>query len=277
MTPLLQRRIGIALIAAATVGAMSVSVLTAKKQAGAAYRLKAAQATEGARKVLQQAADDHVDALSSLSRTLEAAPPANRDQYRELAVRAAAQAPAFAAVNFLDHRFVETFLYPYGPNVTVDGLDLKTRADALPAAHRAVATRKPASTDLVPLAQGGEGFLTYAPVRRQDRWEGLVEGVLNRDDFADRYAAPAAPKDHGLSLLSESSDRPFYTTEGSSQRSFGPYDFYFTLRFADRRWWAVLRPLTSPSPLAFVVTALLIELGLGSFLIWRMTRRRRRA
>jgi sensor domain CHASE-containing protein len=267
-----RRKLWIALTAAGTAGLMAASVLTAKNQAGASYRMRAAQATEVSRKALQEAADEHVDALSGLSKTLEAAPPSNRDEYRELAVRASVRAPAFTAVNFLDHRFVETFLYPYGTNIAVDGLDLKTRSDALPAAHRAVATRKPASTDLVPLAQGGEGFLAYSSVRRQDRWEGLVEGVLDRDAFADRYALPAAPRGHGLSLLSESDNRPFFSSSGVQDRGFGPYDFYFTLRFADRRWWAVLHPLSSPSPLAFVVMALLIELALGSFLIWRLAR-----
>lgn len=260
------------LVAAATIGLMSATVLTAKRQALSAHQLRIARQSEAARRSLQQSADDHVDALSSLSRNLEAAPPVNHTDYRELAVRAAAQAPAFVGVNFLDHRFIERFLFP--TSLALEGLDLKTRLDALPAAHRSVATHRPAATDLVPLVQGGEGFLAYAPVRRQDRWEGLVEGALNRDGFAARYVTPATPRGHDVTMLSESSDRPFFTTSPAPANAVqSPYSFYFTVGFADKRWWVVMNPRVWPSPLLPLTGLLLLEIALGVGLGWKLGRK----
>ena len=210
MTPL--RRLSLGAIVLGTAGLMVASVVVTKNQVTAAYRILTATASESARSSLQQALDDHLQSLSDLSRGLGETPAANTDEYRERAVRAAAQAPAFTAINFLDHRFVETYLYPYGPNRSLEGLDLKTRFDALPAAHRAVASNHPAATGLVPLAQGGEGFLTYVSVRRGDRWEGLVEGALEREEFSKRYVARAVPPNHDASVLDEFSTTPFYTT-----------------------------------------------------------------
>lgn len=267
------RKIFLALIMAGTAGLMAASVAFTKRQATAAYQLLTARTSEDARRSLQQALDDHVDALGSLSRGLEAAPPVSHAEYRELAVRTATRAPAFAAVNFLNHRFIETFLFPSGANSVLEGMDLKTRADALPAAHRAVSTRKAAATDLVPLAQGGEGFLAYAPVRRQDRWEGLVEGALDSATFTGRYVAPTAPAGYDVSLLSESDDAPFFTTAASRNAWSSPYSFYFTLGFADRRWWVVMNPRTWPSPLVPLAAVMLLELGLGVLLGWKVARK----
>jgi sensor domain CHASE-containing protein len=264
-----------AAIVLGTAALMAVSVFVTKRQATDAYRVQSARASERARAALQQPIDDHIDALSDLSKGMEAAPPSNRDDFRELAVRAAARGPAFLAINFLDHRFVETYLYPYGVNRALEGLDLKTRSDALPAAHRSVASRRPAATDLVPLAQGGEGFLAYVPVRHRDRWEGVVEGTLDKAAFAERYVRPAAPQGHDISLFSESSERPFFSTAEARGGSFrGAYSFYFTTGFADRRWWVVLNPWTSPSPLWSLVGVMLLELGLGVLLFLRFARRR---
>lgn len=263
------RRALAALAAGATAAVMAASVLAVKDSVTSSHRLRVAALTEKAKAGLQQAADDHLQSLKDLSRGLESAPPATYDDYREIAVRAAVRAPAFAAMNYIDHRFVETFLYPYGVNRSLEGLDLKTRHDALPAAHRAVSERRPAATDLVPLAQGGEGFLAYTPVRRRDRWEGLVEGALDRDAFASRYVVPTVPPRHDVSLLSETNDKPFFQT-GRPTLRFGPQDFYFTVRFADRRWWAVLRPQSPPSPLWPLTLLLAAELALGSFIVWRL-------
>jgi sensor domain CHASE-containing protein len=249
---------------------LSSSVRIVKSHTAVIHRLRTAAVTDKMKTALQDAADSHTAALSDLSRSLEAAPPRNDDEYRELAVRAAAQGPAFMAVNFLDHRFIEKFLFPYGPNRALQGMDLKTRADALPIAHRALTSRRPAATDLVPLVQGGEGFLEYTPVFADNRWEGLVEGALDRDAFAGRYVLPATPEGHDVTILSESSDRPFFDSGRGGEAVRGPYDFYFTLRFGDRRWWVVLHPRRAPSPLAPLVGVMLLELGLGSLLAYRI-------
>jgi hypothetical protein len=269
MTPI-RRTTMLTAIGLGTAGLMAASVVFTKSQVTTSYRVRTAAASESARSGLQQALDDHLQTLSDLSRSLGELPAANADEYRERAVRAATQAPAFAAINFLDHRFIETYLYPYGPNRSLEGLDLKTRFDALPAAHRAVASNNPAATGLVPLAQGGQGFLTYVPVRRKDRWEGLVEGTLERNEFGKRFVVRAVPPDHDASVLDESNDTPFYTTALRPETTFGPYDYYVTLRFVDRRWWVVLHPRTSPSPLWPLTGVMLLELGLGAFLVRRL-------
>jgi sensor domain CHASE-containing protein len=263
----------LALTALTTAGVLSVTVILLKDHVTTLYSLQAATATDKMKASLQEAVDGHVDGLSDLAKNLEAAPPANTDDYRELAVQTTVRAPAFVGVNYVDHKFTERFLFPYGPNRSLEGMDIKTRSDALPAAHRALTSRRPGATDLVPLAQGGEGFLTYTPVYRQERWEGFVEGALDRDNFAGRYVAPATPPEHDVSLLAESSPRPFFRTGQDAPA--GPYDFYFTLKFADRRWWVVLHPRQAPSVLTPLLLTMLAELALGAFLALRILKRER--
>ncbi len=257
------------LTAVGTAALLAVSVAAVKNRVTSLYSLRVAGATEKMKASLQDAVDGHVEGLTDLARNIEAAPPANPDDYRELAVQTAVRAPAFVGVNFVDHQFVEKYLFPYGPNRSLEGMDLKTRTDALPAAHRALTSRRPGATDLVPLAQGGEGFLTYTPVYRRDRWDGFIEGALDKDAFAGRYVTPAAPERHDVSLMAESSDKPFFST-GPGDTPPGPYDFYFTLKFADRRWWVVLHPQTPPSVLTPLILLMAGELGLGAYLSWRI-------
>jgi sensor domain CHASE-containing protein len=264
------RSFSLVLLGLLAAGALGGSVVFAKKEAAATHRLRSAAIAEAARTSIQEALDEHLGGLTSLSKAFEALPPAAADDYRELAVRASVQGPAFAAVNYLNHLFVETFVYPSGPNRAVAGLDLKTRSDALPAAHRAVASHEPSATDLVVLAQGGHGFLAYVPVRRENRWDGLVEGALDRDVFGRRYAAPAAPPRHDLSLMDESNVQPFYETAARQDDPFrGAYDSFFTLRFADRRWWGVLHPQSPPTVLGPLVGVMLLEMAL----VWALARK----
>jgi sensor domain CHASE-containing protein len=266
----LHRNFALIILGLLAAGALGGSVVFAKKEAAAAHRLRSAAIAEAARASIQEALDEHLGGLADLSKAFESSPPAADDDYRELAVRTAVQGPAFAGVNYLNHLFVETFVYPLGTNRAVAGLDLKTRTDALPAAHRAVASHEPAATDLVALAQGGQGFLAYVPVRRENRWEGLVEGALDRDVFGRRYAAPAAPPRHDLSLMDESSVRPFYETAARQDDPFGgAYDSFFTLRFADRRWWGVLHPQFPPTVLGPLVGVMFLEMALA----WAIARK----
>jgi sensor domain CHASE-containing protein len=251
----------------ATMALMAGSVVVVKKQSAAAHMVRAASIAESARAAIQQVLDDHIDGLTTFSRAIEELPPHDENDYRDAVVQTAVQVPAFSAINYLDHRFVETYVYPYAANIPVLGLDLKTRADALPAAYRSVATRRPAATDLVILAQGGEGFLTYVPVRRRDRWEGLVEGALDVDAFVQKYVAPIMPKGHDAVLLDETGAEPFYISAAARPIPSGPFDYTFTVRLADRRWWGILHPISPPMTLWGLVLLMLVEIGAAALAI----------
>jgi hypothetical protein len=116
------------------------------------------------------------------------------------------------------------------------------------------------------------GFLAYAPVRRRDRWEGLVEGALDRTAFIRRYVSPAVPPGHDASLLDETGGQPFYQSSDARPAPTGPYDYYFTVRFADRRWWGILHPQAAPALLWSVLGLMLLELGAAGLAIWKITK-----
>jgi hypothetical protein len=93
---------------------------------------------------------------------------------------------------------------------------------------------------------------------------------LDRDVFGRRYAVPAAPARHDLSLMDESSVRPFYETAARQDDPFrGAYDSFFTLRFADRRWWGVLHPQSPPTVLGPLVGVMFLEMALA----WAIARK----
>ncbi len=171
---------------------MSVSVWFVKRESQNAFNLRSAQLTQWLQSNAQSALDQHLEGLVQLSGLCGSVPPAELpDQFKGGAAEALRKNPAFSAFNYVNNDFVVEDVYPPAINRSALRLDLKSRFDVLPVAHRALSQRQTAATDLVDLVQGGRGVLFYTPIVRGDRWGGFVEGVMKLEDFNAVYLNPA--------------------------------------------------------------------------------------
>ncbi len=258
---------------AACLGAMGATVPLLKGAVNNAFFLRSAGISQSAQTGLQEWVGRHSRDLNDLAQNLGAAAENDERDFEGRAVRVLRQGAAFAAVNFINDRFVMIWGFPYAENRSARGLDLKTRHDALAAARRSLELRGPAASGLVDLLQGGLGVLFYTPVYRDDQWVGLVEGAFRMARFATEGATPFLGPGFRFAVVDERRGEELFSTLSEADRFRTPaYDTFFTLAVADRMWWMILHPVSPPPALAIVSGVLLLEAALGAGLFclaWR--------
>jgi sensor domain CHASE-containing protein len=268
-----RRTARISLTAAITVVTMALTWIFLGKGKENALALQTAVAGGHARPIVQEAAEVHLESLTSLAKTLSSLPPATHEDYRSFAARALGRGSSLLGVNRVDDRFRLRDLFPEAVNQTVQGLDLKTRMDALPAAYRAATSRKPAATNILDLAQGGQGLMVYAPMVRQDRWEGHVEGVLRHRDFLERSLLPEL-KGYEVAVMEEETTRMLFPEDGRRLWEHPTdADYFIRLRWADKSWWVLLRPVRRPGRILWIVLALFLQAVIGAGVLAREMKR----
>jgi sensor domain CHASE-containing protein len=260
-------------LAAATFALMGSSVWVIKREALQRYNARASQVTQKLQTETQDFVDRHIRGLDDVAALYAAGTPVTKDRYKEVASDVLKRNPGYSSVNYVNRDFIVEEIFPYGPNRTALNLDIKSRFDVLPVAHRAITHRKPATTDLIDLVQGGQGLLILSPVFQGDRWAGLVEGVFKVGDFTQTLLEKPVGKSYHYTVLDETSGREIFTSllPTAYQRS-TPYDTYFTLRLGDRTLWVILHPKSPPFILLPLIVVLALELclgGLGFYLLWR--------
>jgi sensor domain CHASE-containing protein len=256
-----------------TSAVMAASVWFIKRESQRNFNARSARFTQLAQTQTQESVDASQKALARIAQTMGAASKPDKEQFKDLAAETLRQHPGFAALNYVNGDFVVEEVYPFAANRTALNLDLKSRFDVLPVAHRAITHRQPSVTDLIDLVQGGKGFLLYAPIFRDDRWAGFVEAAFKINDFAATFLDKALAADHDYTVIDETNGKEVHTSllPTAYERS-TPFDTYFTLRVADRTWWVILHPKSPPMVLLPMVFVLLLELclgGLGFYWLWR--------
>lgn len=255
-----------------TAALMAASVWFIKRESQRNYNARSARFTQLTQTQTQESVDQNLKALARLTQTIGVA-GADKEQFKDLAAESLRQHPGFAALNYVNGDFIVEEVYPFAANRTALNLDLKSRFDVLPVAHRAITRRETSATDLIDLVQGGKGFLLYAPIFRDDRWSGFVEAAFKINDFTAAFLDKGLADDYNYTIIDETNGKEVYTSllPTAYERS-TPFDTYFTLRLADRTWWVILHPKSPPMVLLPLVFVLMLELclgGLGFFWLWR--------
>jgi CHASE1-domain containing sensor protein len=253
---------------------MAASVWFIKRESQRNFSARSSRFTQWAQTKTQEAMDQHVKGLTTLAQTLAGSAAVDKNEFKDRAADVLRQDRAFAALNYINGNFVVEEVYPYAGNRMALGLDLKSRFDVLPVAHRAITTHDPAVTELIDLVQGGKGILVYAPVYRDDRWSGFVEGAFKITDFTSAFLDPQLGDEYNFTIIDESNGHEVFTSllPTAYERS-TPFDTYFTLRIADRTWWIILHPKSPPMVLLPMVFVLLLELCLGALIFYWLWKR----
>lgn len=261
------------LVAAVTFTLMGGSVWIVKKVTEKRFNLQSARLTQWVRSHSQEFIDGHLQGMNAMSGMFVASPEVSPEQFESAAAEVMRKNNGFLALNYVNRDMVVERVYPLAENRTALNLDLKSRFDVLPVAHRAIAERRITTTDLIDLVQGGKGILLYAPVVREERWGGLIEGVLKVDDFCQAFLEKRVGPDYDYTLIDETTGREVYTSllPTAYERS-TPYDTYFTLKLGDRSWWVILHPRSPPFVLLPVVFILVLELCLGALVLYSLWR-----
>ncbi|MBL0059635.1 MAG: CHASE domain-containing protein [Elusimicrobia bacterium] len=239
------------------------------------FLLRSAGVSQRAHSSLQESLERQVGNLGDLAEGLGQDAGLDETSFQEKAVRFLRDAPMFSAVTFLNEKFNREWVFPFSATQGTLGTEMKTHSDASATAQRSIETGRPAASGLVSLLQGGAGILVYAPVFRSALWGGLVEGPVQIARVAMDLIEPSVGLGFHYAIIDERQGREIYSTLTPADRARTPaYDAYFTLPMADRNWWVVLHPPTTPPALAIVAGALSAEAVMGA-LIYYLWRRRR--
>jgi sensor domain CHASE-containing protein len=252
------------LTAAITFGAMGTTVWGLKKFAERRYTEQSTRLTQWVRTHAQEFIDRHIQGMTALTVLYAGSPDVTPEEFDAAAAEVMRKNDGFLALNYVNRDLVVENVHPLAGNRMARGLDLKSRFDVLPVAHRAVAEQRITTTDLVDLVQGGKGILLFAPIVRDARWAGLIEGVLKMDDFCRAFLEERIGPEHDYTIIDETTGQEVYTSllPTSYERS-TPYDTYLTLKLGDRSWWVILHPRSPPLVLLPLVIILTLELCLG--------------
>ncbi|HRY30164.1 MAG TPA: CHASE domain-containing protein [Elusimicrobiota bacterium] len=255
---------------ALTASLMAASVWFVKKESLRSFSARSAKLTHWVQTNSQEIIDQHLQGLATIAQPFAAGAADAPAHFQPSAADILKKCPAFTAINHINQDFIIDDVHPLAANRNALRLDIKSRFDVLPVAHRAITHRKTSVTDFIDLVQGGKGVILYEPIVREERWAGFIEGVFRLNDFNALFLEKFAGPDYNFTIIDETNGREIYTSLPSAavERS-TPFDTYFTMRLGDRTWWVILHPKSPPLILLPLVFVLLLEICLGAFgLYW---------
>jgi sensor domain CHASE-containing protein len=222
----------------------------------------------------QSSLSRHVGDLETLADVVARWPEMNRDEFDERAAPVMTANDAYRALNVVDVDGVVTRAYAADGRRTEEGLNVATHPGAREASRRAGSEGRPTVT--TPIALPGHRWAArfYAPVVREFRPAGLVEGLFHIERFVDRVLRSIVGGNADVTLIDESTGRVLGSTRPEKNTRRSPaLDGAFILRAADRTWWVVVHPHRAP-PVLFLTAALVtMELALGAGLLILIFRR----
>lgn len=138
--------------------------------------------------------DDPLRALVRMQQRWEARGGTPYQEWRMDAIAYVEDEETFAAVEWADTSLHVRWLEPDSEVYTAVGFDLAqdTRWNAAAALAEAKANRKPAFSPVIPLRQGGRGYIAYLPLFPRGEFDGFLIGVFRlKNVFDTAFNTPA--------------------------------------------------------------------------------------
>ncbi|HOW27647.1 MAG TPA: CHASE domain-containing protein [Elusimicrobiota bacterium] len=257
------------LVVVCTSSLMAGTVWGMKKWLLKNFNVRAAELTKRVQGQSQEYVDNHIQALSSFAPVFQNTETPTQEQFSTQAASIMSQNSGFTSINMINRDFIIDYVYPLELNRTALHMDIKSRFDVLPVAHRAVSQHEMTSTDIIDLVQGGRGIILFQPIYKDNRWIALVEGVFKIDDFTTNFIGKYLLSAHDYTVIDETNGQEIYTSlPPTSYERATPYDTYFTLKVADRTWWVILHPQSPPIQVFPIAGVLLLELAGGALILF---------
>lgn len=229
---------------------------------------------------LREYLESHFLSVGLLQHGMETGIIASEEEFREQSIIIQKAFGGFQALNWINHQYTISWVVPMHGNEAALGKYILDSPNSIVGIQGAARTNQPGlSQPIESLFQGGRGFATYFPVRRNEELLGFVNGVF-RTNFMLEEALNSGVRDlysvhisdKGMEVYSSS---PF---EEVVQVSYVSGSSGFDL--LDRHWDLELRPLPSTlaslgnhQPLSFLLGGISFCLAIAAGAFFFFSRR----
>jgi PAS domain S-box-containing protein len=186
--------------------------------------------------------------------------------FEDLAMRYAALAPGFQAINWIDESWSIAIIVPEKGNEPALGQDLHSHpsprvVEALAAAE---STGQIQRTSRIEFLQGGFGFATYYPVvDGAGNSTGFVNGVFRNDTLVDSCLSEETLRPNFRFILFESDGDIAYSHDASEPPETWPFKVERSVQIVDRPWTLVIAPSAAVvASMTSVADEVLLGLGI---------------
>ncbi len=186
--------------------------------------------------------------------------------FEDLAMRYAALAPGFQAVNWIDEAWSITVIVPEMGNEPALGqnLHLHPSPKVVEALAAAESTGRIQRTSRIEFLQGGFGFATYYPVvDSTGRTRGFVNGVFRNDTLVDSCLSEETLRPSFRFILFETDGDVAYSHNAAEPPETWPFRVERSVQILDRPWTLVIAPSTEVvASMKSVADEVLLGLGI---------------
>ena len=153
--------------------------------------------------LIRQDIDNRLAALDRLAERWTAAGGTLRPVWEADAARYVTDMPGFQAIEWADATLHIRWIVPLAGNEAAQDLDITRTEQARVAVAAARESGKATLTRPFELAQGGLGIAAYSPVTRDNRFDGVIVGVVRLDFWLNAVIARAQSTNYHVRILLE--------------------------------------------------------------------------
>jgi signal transduction histidine kinase len=182
---------------------------------------------------------DRLRAVEALAERLSDRPAVTEARFRALAAAPREVLPGFQALNWVDDGGVIRWVTPREGNAAAVGARLFEHPTTSPFIAKAETDSDLHATFPVPLLQGGQGFVAYRRVVRDERTLGYLNAVFRLNAVMDRVFPDRMGDVYGVRLTDGDVELYSLLTKGASWQAAPSVD----IRVADRTWTLRVAPV----------------------------------
>lgn len=173
--------------------------------------------------------------------------------------------PGFRVISWVDSRFFVRYIYPLEGNESITNFNLYTGKERITAIDQAMRTHEPTLTHIFEIRQGGPGFGIFAPIFRNNRFEGIVGAGFHAKSLLEKIITS-----EGFDIRISSDGQPIYTTGTSSDEFRRHWGISIPFQYHELNWTVETTPTletlhhrSSSLPWVILLSGLLLSTLVG--------------